>query len=526
MDIDVNADMAQGNGMHQMVIKNRKAQFGTPSASNAAADGLAQSATFRLRAILLLVLAFSLSSSAFALPAFDLGFFASRDKDIHGKERFRAIGPLLESRSGDDGSSFFAARPLYSFTYEPTNKDRSLQDFLWPLASRKVRDGESYWHFLPAFGQDFDDAAARARHRCHIYPLLFTGRDKDDEPYFALFPLGGTIHEFLGRDRVAFALFPLYCRSTVNDVVTHDVLWPIFSRSTGDGVYRFKAFPFYGVSKRANRYERRFVLWPFWTSTRYNFPDNSGYSFILFPLIGRARLRDQDSWTLLPPFFKWGRTPTMMAINCPWPFLQFSSGDVNKAYIWPLWGSRKRHDGKSWFFLWPIVHGERRMITETEELRRFLLVPIISYESQTEKEEDNSVTVKKRYFRIWPLMSYKRSGGSTRFRALALWPGRQDSPMSRNWRPLWTIYSRDRKGALVEDEFLWGLYRHRRNHGKMRKWSLFPLFSWESRVADPELVEWNVLKGLVGYRNKDKDKSFRFLYIRFGVNDAPAEKED
>ena len=39
--------------------------------------------------------------------------------------------------------------------------------------------------------------------------IIYGGRDKDGRGYFALFPVGGTIREFLGRDRVIIGCLSL-----------------------------------------------------------------------------------------------------------------------------------------------------------------------------------------------------------------------------------------------------------------------------------------------------------------------------
>jgi len=493
-----------------------------------------------------LVLALSwLTPAVFAsdeVAGFDLGFLASRDVDLLGHDRNRVAGPFFERRTADDGRAFTALRPLVSRLADPPT-DRDLRELLWPIGMRKDFGGETDWRFLNAFGHDFDNTDRDSRYRYSLFPIVFGGRDKQQEGYFAVFPIGGTIHEFLGRDRILFVLFPLYARSAVNEVVTQDVLWPVVSWTKGDDVSRFRVFPFYGKSVNAGRWSKRFVLWPVWTSVRYDYPESPGGGFILFPLFGHTRTTGQESWMAVPPLFRWSRSEERRVLNCPWPFFQYSSGDINKLYLWPLWGRKTvvveksrwsgvlqpAHGGgatdgtdrppgriKSAFFLWPVVNAY-----EAERggarLRRFRVAPVFFSESTAampaEGQGDRTQEVVNRYVKVWPLGSYLREKDNSLFRTLDLWPLKRTGGIERNYAPLWTLYSRVRVGGAVEDELLWGLFRHRRDDRENRSLSLFPLFSFH-HSAEPERVsQWSVLGGVLGCRREGLRKTRRLLYF-------------
>ena len=191
---------------------------------------------------------------------------------------------------------------------------------------------------------------------------------------------------------------------------------------------------------------------------------------------------------VFPPFFRWSRTGDLKALNCPWPFVQYSSGETDKLYLWPLWGRRSSSGFNSTFLLWPIIRSET---TEKDDLvtRRFKCVPVISYESRPPEH---------RYFKLWPLFSYRREEDIARTRALALWPRKETPGIERNYAPLWTLYSRTRSGALREDDLLWGLFRYRRQ--------------LETK-GDPQSKELSALFGLVRYEREGLRRQFRLLYF-------------
>jgi len=484
---------------------------------------------------------------------FDAGFVASRDRTPDGTARFRSIGPIFETQV-DGGRTFAAAHPFYSRVADEANQ-RVLQDFLWPVAMFKDFRGETYWRVLLAFGHDFDNTQSGSRFRFIIFPFVYAGKDIHGERYFALFPVGGKVNEFLGRDTIRFALFPLWMYSAINDVKTTDVLWPFISWTSGHDVSRFRVFPLYGQSRKDDLWSKRFVLWPIWTSARYSYPDGqTGGGFVLWPLFGHAKLTDQESWMFLPPFFRWSwNDKGYRSGNSPWPFFQYSYGGKDKKlYLWPLWGARSTEGFRSSFFLWPL--GSTLDLDRMEyKLHQFSLFPLVFYETKTGKagdrrqesgikdlEEDwakttsadsvsnapslqhsldstNSV-VTGRYFKLWPLVSYLREDDAMRIRLLDLWPGKQLGAIERNFAPLWTIYSHVRVDGASEDELLWGLFRRSNDSKGRRHFSLFPLFSSDRSVED-DSRKWSFLMGLTGYKREGLRKTYRVLYFfKFSTN--------
>jgi len=293
-----------------------------------------------------------------------------------------------------DGKTFAAVRPFYSRVGDEENR-RVLQDFLWPVAMHKDFLGETYWRVLCAFGHDFDNTRPGGRFRFILFPFVYAGRDIHGERYFAVFPVGGKVNEFLGRDTIRFVLFPLYMYSAINDVKTTDVIWPFVSWTTGHDVSRFRVFPLYGQSGKGDVWKKRFVVWPVWTSAHYAYPDGqTGGGFVLWPLFGHARLTDQTSWMFLPPFFRWSwNDKGYRSGNTPWPFVQYSyggKGRAEKLFLWPLWGARSTEAYRSSFFLWPL--GSSLDVDRGPyRLHQFSFFPFVFYEKKEARGQRSEV---------------------------------------------------------------------------------------------------------------------------------------
>ncbi len=409
------------------------------------------------------------------------------------------LNPFYENLETDTGS-FFAVRPFYSHTVV---EEGEIRDFLWPVYSRKSFKNEQtsraliFW-----FTHNFEADAEAPRDRHWLFPFVFQGQDVNDENYFALFPLGGTIYEFLGRDRIAFFLFPIFGKSQINDVKTTSVFWPIYSHTRGEGIRRDRVFPIIGKSVLEGKYEKKFVLWPLWTSAKYFYPDDSGTSWILFPLCGRAKMDNERTLWVIPPLFRFTQGVKQDRLYCPWPFIQkIKSEWHDKFYVWPLWGYDQYKSGLNHktFLFWPFLWSERTEQAHLTKTRRmavpfFLLERSFLNEKGVPKEEQVEVS---RYWRIWPLMSWQREQGASRFRMLELWPIKDSAPIERNWTPFWTLYKRTNVDGLIRKDVLW--------------------FIWHSeKEVAVDHAEWSLLKGLLSYKKEGEARNVRVLWFNFG----------
>ena len=397
---------------------------------------------------------------------------------------------------------------------------------------------ETSWRWLLAYGADRDATDKDSRERFWLFPFIFRGQDADGSKYLAVFPFGGTLHHFIGRDRILFVLWPIYSHTRVHDLEAHHIVWPFISWTRGESEHGFRAFPFYGEIVNEGRLSKRFVLWPFWTSVRYDYPTEKGKAFVLFPIFGRVHTTRQDGWMVLPPFFRWSKSPELTQGNLPWPFIQYSRGQVDKFYLWPLMGRRTSgHTHKS-FFLWPIVRHEVLKRAEGEH-RRVHVLPFLYADStrvttnrpaveRPAAERDTQLvtgdatngiawetpgTVTSRYFKLWPLVEYRREKDVTAWRALALWPVKQSGPIERDWSPLWTLYARHSTASSWDTELLWGLWRQRRGADGSTHTGLFPVITRDraGKAAGPH--GWKLFGGLVGYEREGLKKRTRLLYF-------------
>jgi hypothetical protein len=417
-------------------------------------------------------------------------------------------GPVLEHVESKN-SQFDAFRPF--FTRETDATRWTTLDILWPVGSVRTWDKRTDWRFLTAFGQDEDRFDPASPYRAWIFPVLFFGRTRERGDYGAVFPLGGRLDNFMGRDEMSFVLFPLYAHSRLNDVETHHVLWPLISRTTGDDVYQARFFPFYGYSSKSNVYEKSYTMWPIWSHMQDKRPKSAGSGFMVFPVIGHVKLKNQETWMVIPPLFRHTRLEKGTEGACPWPIVQWKSGPASKLYVWPIYGRRAAAGDSVTFWAWPFVwKGVTK--NDREQRDRFRVFPLYAQESR-KVARGGATNVMERYVSVWPVMAYEREGSNTEVRLLDLWPFRDTRPMERNLAPWWTLFSRQRTVEGTQGRVLWGLARWQTDHDGDAYRSLFPLVSWKANRQTEAYREWDALKGLVGYRRDADAKTIRLLYF-------------
>lgn len=430
--------------------------------------------------------------------------------------------PLYEQ--GQSGTSRYVAFHPFYYHLETPAQDFERSDLLWPLATwTRMRNEKLFQALFVVRNQTFS-ARENGRYRTWVMPFYFQGRDKAERNYCAIFPLGGRIREFAGRDEITFLLFPLFINSRVNDVRSTSWLWPLFSRTEGDGISRLRALPFYARSEKSGSFVKRSLLWPIWHSAEYTDPERSGRAWILFPFAGHSRVASESTLWILPPFFRFSKGAGQKLSYFPWPFLQSASGRIEKRYLWPLWGRKQTPAEREEFFLWPLVkHRSSDGSVGSECSLRVL--PFYWSRTHSSKTDSGARSCLEKQRAIWPLFSWRSKNDSHSLRILNLWPLAADGPLNRNYAPLWTLYKTRSDNNSFERELLWGFYHQSKSSQGESRLSIFPLFERESSNGVEKVVEWSLLKGLLGCRKTDKGVSWRLLYL-FEFGDKGAENSD
>lgn len=451
----------------------------------------------------------------------DWGFLYSRERSLSGTLHSQALGPFLEWSPEDEGDQYLALRPLFSQARD-VDTDRLNREALWPLyMTREVRGGFSGRYLILSLYVNHDVDDPESPYRFWIIPFVFRGQGLNGEPYSALFPIGGSIRNFLLQDQIEFVFFPIWMRTRLNDIETRHWVWPIYKRGGGEGVYHVRVFPFHGRSIRHDDHARRYAFWPFWTWAESYRSGTEGKGYIFFPFWGHVNRAHERTFFLVPPFFRVSKGARVTTMHLPYPLVQVSRGEIQKTYLWPLWGEKSMPGTWSSFFLWPICY-QQRVDKGNTVFHRALILPFVhSFRYEIPPETDaGSPEIIRSHFKLWPLFGYQRDGDRSRFRTLALWPLKDTAAVERSYAPFWSLYERRRQGDATRSELLWGLARHHRTGDEERYVSVFPFFQYHRADAAAENCSFSILKGLVGYERREGRAQVRLLYaFRFGQKD-------
>jgi hypothetical protein len=495
---------------------------------------------YRVRQALSIFLVLAISLAGGCLSA-DLDFdmnplYKSYPHVQRGTADQEAVVPFYYARQTPD-SSEWGLRPLLGVRkFESTSRKEC--DFLPPFGRYVSEPNRTTARFWPLY---WYTKTSREGEREDVdwilFPILFGGHSHDGEDYFAFFPLGGRIRNFLGMDKYDFFLWPLFQRvrpSATEDSVSTSFLLLVAWTEGGnrDGSYRI--LPFYMHRRWEGKYDKYSVLWPFfhYQETRKDKKHPATlYSF--WPLFLHEHSDIHYRFGLIGPILFLG------------PLIQ-----LNRE-IPELWEGEPNVAGNSYYLYdvpWPLVRVERKRDYDYLRILPFYahyeeegfdskayLIPLIWY-----RQEDNAAYEKTDfhfapffhtslktlahdagvdgYLQFWPL--FHRSfdeEGVTDFSVLSLLPLRKQKfirPVDEAFWPFWNVY-RYRRDA-------WGASRHSALFGLITHYSApeetrfsFPLLYSYHRT---EMDRWrhDFLLGLLSIGGNDEGlKRFRFLFIPF-----------
>jgi hypothetical protein len=467
------------------------------------------------------------------------GFLASGCAHLSPDLTPNNVAPLfhVQTQEEKEARRVDAAGPFYSQSENPEEREWSLRPFVWyhedlknqttemeflyPLGWYKKSPQETSLKFLPFYQKRWkvEEEEERSRDYTDLFPL-FWGKSREGEPYGGFFPLGGVFKDRFSRDEIRFALWPLYSHIREGETHTTHILWPIFSLTEGGTRQGYRFWPLFGreVETGEGAYEKSFFLWPvFHYQKRHLDSEVPETYFYVFPLYVSETSAKKRKTIVLWPFFSFYTVPEFdyFQVDFPWPFVQYSSGQgVSSFKLWPLVTYRREDDRVRRALLWPLFYQDY----EEDDYKiesRVLVCLLTKIHEKYYKKEDRW----ERVSRIWPLFRLADDGrGRVHFFFPALMPADWDG-LERNYGMLFRIIDYYRNGQGLEvTKFLWGLYYRQKEKTKDRIEVAF-LFDWQET---PERTEFNILKGLFGYRREGHRKTYKFLYLPWTREEHPA----
>ena len=431
----------------------------------------------------------------------------------------REAGPFYERVETADGDVRTSVRPLLYTRIESPKDDIRLTEVLWPVFSGQVAGELSHWRFLTVYGRDSDTGDPESPWHVWAVPVWFQGRSESGEDYMALFPIAGTMRDFLMFERFSFLFWPIWSTSERHGIHSTYVLWPLYSRNESETIHNVRVFPFWGHVVKDGAWDRHFVLWPIWSdATFYKGDKPDGSAWMLIPLAGHVDRPTVEAWHVLPPFFQVargrGRFEGDRQILAPWPFVRIS--DVrgeHKRHFFPIYAKTWSETSEKTDIIWPFyrhLHDTHSGVIRDD----WSLAPIFHRtvvreapgKDATDETGGEGAPVRS-YTRLWPLFSTVDEAGGKFFRLLDFSLQRRVGALERNLLQMPVVYTHGIADGVREDELLWGLFRWRRDDDATREFQLWPLYR-RVRPEEGGNADWRILWGLFG-RESDPDDDVR-----------------
>jgi hypothetical protein len=417
-----------------------------------------------------------------------------------------SLGPLL-ARTDRGDTRILSIRPLWTAFFHGDSGAVS-HHFLYPVLNWSQRGDLTSGHLLNLLHYRRD--AAREDTFFQAFPFIFSRRTpQSTDSYFAFWPLGGVLKNRFWRDRIAFALWPLYLRTELNEQVRVHFPYPFLRVQYGADSRGFGIWPLYGHFERDEDYSHTWALWPLFYHYRDKLDEAVPYTRTgLLPFYHRETGAGLASATFVWPFFGYTREsdprPLYSENRYFWPLLVQGRGDERHVNRWmPLFTHERQRDATKRWYLWPLLKTELFEQPGLERRRASLLYFLYRDERQRFAGTQARLTF------LWPLFGYWHDGHDrTQLQALdplgVFFPSNQK--VKENWSPLFALYRYDAREGSARHSVLWDLLVWESGESQPGSLQLGPLFEWESGKG------WQLLKGLVGVERQNDRLRLRLFW--------------
>jgi len=455
-----------------------------------------------------------------------------------------------------DGASF-TVRPFYTEHVTPGRRfDALLMPILfWRYETENKYQVKGFFTFYNRI--DYVHSDQKAEKDVAAFPFLFYGHDavgQERDNYIMVWPFGGTLNGKLGYEKVSAAVFPgfllffffppaqivgitttiyvalsllpVYASWSRKDYEAFGLFWPLFMRGKSPDRDDIRILPFYGHKKKAGYYKRYSFLVLLNYSEEY-YSKDTRKTFFFFPFFGR-KWSDSgkiSAWTILWPFFSWGRDEKQKSYmyNLPWPLVQIEDTETpkrKKRIFFPFYGEYM-HEKNSTLFITPlfIKLSKKGQAFDSVYYTNFI---VVWWYKRDYHVNDVQRGEKWRYFKIWPLLSIEYDGRENfAFNMLSLLPFRDAEGYEKLYEPLWSIieykrfsFGERRLGILMRTYYQrWG--------GDFFQCGIPFVFSYK-RIMN-RTVDISFLFSMFGYEMKKNGGFLRLFWIPLHISDADPE---
>ncbi|MBP5191670.1 MAG: hypothetical protein J6Z25_03850 [Opitutales bacterium] len=411
--------------------------------------------------------------------------------------------PLLETRE----KAFFV-RPFIARYEEPQKIENT---FLYPFGQeiREPQHRHGYCLFsLLRYDRQTDESSIKQN--IQLFPFYFYQQGYGGSDYKALWPIGGTVKNFFGKQQTDWCGWPLYVRTQKPNETNHWFPYPLINLRKG----KTSGFAFYPIGGhfRSPEKDLRYFLWPLGYDHRFFKTQHVRKGFLPFYAYEeKPNVRDVS---IFWPFFghRWESQPNYEEHRILWPLWVQGKGEQRNVNRWaPFYTySQKKHRSKTWYF-WPLIKEQRWREGAVDIYQEQALYFLFWHQEQFAYPSKRFLGSKTHF---WPFYSYWDNGqGRKQMQMLSPFEVffQNHARMRDIYAPLFNLFRYEEDGPSIRQSFLFNTfqeYRCQNTHEVDLRW-LFLLRYTHTRQEKC----FSLLKGLLEYKKIGNKPSWRLFWI-------------
>lgn len=428
--------------------------------------------------------------------------------------------PIVEKKSNNAETVQFL-RP-FGVQYKSVGEERTESYFLYPFG-RDYREKERIcWsNFFGLFNYDWRFSSEKQYREGQFLPFGFFRKGYGlESDYAAVWPLGGTVKNFLGKDRSDWFLWPLWIKTYKGEQVNYWTPWPFVTVRKGDS-QGFALWPLGGHFYKENAYDERYAIWPLFYRHQYWQPEESLKTGFL-PLYAYEKTANVKDLSIIWPIWghRWEKHPHYEEHRILWPLWVQGRGDTRLINRWApfhTYSENKAHKSNKEWFLWPFIK-QQNWIEQSVAIHQEQFLYFLFWHQEQKNAQTGEFLGNKTHF--WPFYSYWNNGkGHEQVQALS--PFEVFFPNNKMIReiytPLFSLYRYEKDGNTIRQSFLFKLFYEKQDPlGQHLKYSIF--LEYKNK---PQEKYFSLLKGLLEYKRIKEEKSFRVFWFTLKKKDRP-----
>lgn len=434
--------------------------------------------------------------------------------------RTQMIGPIFEERwDVEKGESMATMRPLW-IDYKNAEAQSEKFAMLPPLFNYYHDPYMLRWEIFTFIQRRLTGRDRKEQINTFLVFPFFFYHDVPKKPennYFGIMPLGGSVKNYFGYDRISWAMFPVAAEFEDRGVTRYGFPWPLIQWQEGDGAGGGGLLPIMGhYWKTGDRaYDSQYFLWPLIYRRVDQFDKETPRlreGFLPFYAIERGEVVDDTSILIF-----WGgrhdREQDYRETRYFWPFWVQGRGPGNHVNRWAPFYTHSVHGNtdKTWV-MWPAYRSktwvEKDIIATRVNFFYFL------YMSEVQRSRWNPDLPTAHETHVWPFWSEYDNGAGLK-QAQFFSPFEVFYPNSKTIRDLYTPvfafirYQHDENTGVTTQSVLWDFIREEKTEDST-KLTVSKLLTHD---VGPDRAKFSLLSGLFGFERKDKEATWTLFWI-------------